>query len=83
MTISQLEQRLRAVERELAELKLQRNRPVRPAHPVDAIDRIHGTFEDDDAFRDAMRLGREWRDSDLPKPSRRRGKSAPVKPKRK
>jgi hypothetical protein len=70
MTLSQLEQRLAAVERDLAQIKARQ----RPAHPVEMIDRIHGTMPDDAASREAARLGRKWRQSDLPKPRHRKAK---------
>ena len=59
MSTSELEQRLIAVERDVARLKSQR--PT--SHPVATLERIHGTFEDDAAFREAARLGRNWRKS--------------------
>jgi hypothetical protein len=62
MSTSELEQRLIAVEREVAQLKAQRLTP----HPVAALERIHGTFEDDAAFREAARFGRKWRKSGRP-----------------
>jgi len=64
MTTAQVESRLAALEREVAQLKADRQRANPPAlHPVDVLRRTHGTFENDEAFREAMRLGRKWRAS--------------------
>jgi len=69
MTLAQIEHRLSAVEAELSRLKLaQTPRPRR--HPVETLDAIHGTFADDDAFEEAMRLGRKWRKSQDAKPAK-------------
>jgi hypothetical protein len=62
MSTTELEQRLIAVERDVAQLKAER----RTSHPVAALERIHGTFEDDASFREAARLGRKWRNSQRP-----------------
>jgi hypothetical protein len=62
MSLTDIEQRLSAVEKELAKLKAaQRPVPLHKAHPVETLDAIHGIFEDNEAFREAMRLGRKWR----------------------
>ena len=61
MTISQLELRIASLEQKLTQL----------ADKVDSspsginawIDQIHGTFQNDAAYRQAARLGREWRKS--------------------
>ena len=64
MTTSDIAKRLSAIERDLARLKNQHILPAERSHPVHALERIHGSFENDDAFREAMRLGRKWRNSD-------------------
>jgi hypothetical protein len=63
MTLADFEHRLSAVEAEVTRLKQGRRSPRAKAHPVETLDAIHGTFAGDDAFREAMRLGRKWRDS--------------------
>ncbi len=62
MTTAELIKRLAAVEREIADLKADRKVEVK-AHPIYALERIHGTFKNDAAFREATCLGRKWRDS--------------------
>jgi hypothetical protein len=58
MTVAELEQRLVAVERELAELK---HRVAHP-EPSKAWMTTFGAFRDDPLFDEAVRLGREWRE---------------------
>ena len=65
MSITEIEQRLLALERQLAKLAASQ-RPHEAEHPVETLKRIHGTFENDDAFREATRLGRKWRQSQRP-----------------
>jgi hypothetical protein len=62
MSIREIENRLAVLEKEVAQLKAQR-RAVAATHPIHTFERIHGTFENDEAFREAMRLGRKWRKS--------------------
>jgi hypothetical protein len=62
MKTAEIEKRLASVEREVAELKAAR-RPDAKSHPVRALEAIHGTFKPDEAFEQAMRLGRKWRKS--------------------
>jgi len=71
MTIAQIEQRLAAIEQKLARLDSKQGAAKRRLTPVEALEAIHGTFEDDDAFREAMRLGRKWRKSLDSKPRRK------------
>jgi hypothetical protein len=78
MSLANIEHRLSAVEEELAKLKAaQRHTPGKKAHPVETLDAIHGTFADDEAFREAMRLGRRWRQAENARGrnGRRRAKS--------
>ena len=63
MTATQLEKRLKTIEQEIARLKASRIAPNGKAHPVRALEAIHGAFENDEAFREAARLGRQWRRS--------------------
>jgi len=60
MSRAEIEKRLAAIEREVAHLK-QGHVAAAITHPVQVLEQIHGTFEDDAAFREAMRLGRRWR----------------------
>jgi hypothetical protein len=55
-----VEERLAAVERELADLK--RRIPSR-ADGKSWVERIAGTFKDDPEFEEVVRLGREFRKS--------------------
>jgi hypothetical protein len=65
MSTHKIERRLTAIEREIARLKDER-RPTTKAHPIHSLEKIHGTFENDEAFREATRLGRDWRQSQRP-----------------
>jgi hypothetical protein len=60
MSATDIEKRVAAVERELARLKASSS-VARPTHPIQSLERIHGTFENDEAFQEAARLGRRWR----------------------
>jgi hypothetical protein len=73
MTPTELEKRLATVEREVAKLQSERAAVPRQ-HPVHALDKIHGAFENDDSFREAMRLGRKWRASQRPKTKKPKAK---------
>ncbi len=64
MTTTEFEQRLTAVEQELAQLKAKIASAPSPNNWVEAI---AGSFANDPIFDDAMRLGRKWRDSHRPK----------------
>ena len=59
MTPTGLRKRLTTIERDLASLKARR--AAGKVHPIHVIEAIHGAFENDEAFREAMRLGRKWR----------------------
>jgi hypothetical protein len=65
MSTREIEKRLTAVEREIAHLKYER-RSVGEAHPIHVLEKIHGTFENDEAFQEATRFGRDWRQSQRP-----------------
>jgi hypothetical protein len=76
MTPTEIEKRLTRVEAELAILKAQHTAPhIVKSHPIQALEKIHGTFENDDAFKEAMRLGRKWRESQRPRKSARAAKA--------
>jgi hypothetical protein len=72
MTTASIEKRLTAIEQDLAQLKAERN-PAK-VHPVIALERIHATFENDESFQEAARLGRKWRESQRPKTRKTKGK---------
>ena len=57
-----LEERVTAMEQEIAQLKqqLQANKPATEPHPWE---KIFGVFKDSPEFEEAVRLGREWRES--------------------
>jgi hypothetical protein len=65
MGTREIEKRLTAVEREIARLKAT-CQSTHQTHPVHALEKIHGTFENDEAFQEATRLGRKWRESQRP-----------------
>jgi hypothetical protein len=75
VTTTEIEKRVTAVERELAEL---RSRTMIPAtSPNHWIEQIAGTFSSPDAkaaFDEAMSYGRKWRIAQRPKP--RKSKAA-------
>ena len=75
MTKVELADRLAAIEADVAALKANVAIPPR-SHPIHAIERIHGTFADDPAFREAARLGRQWRRADRPAAPARKAKRA-------
>ena len=66
MSMLEMEKRLAALEREIARLK---DGPAVPSqsHPIHALEQIHGAFENDDSFQQAMRLGRRWRQGTRPR----------------
>lgn len=62
MATPTLEERVTALEKELEQLKRQRTASEPPAEEP-WWERIRGTFKDDPAYDEAMRLGREYRES--------------------
>jgi hypothetical protein len=73
MSTTEIEKRLIAVEQAIAHLKTERQgTPKR--HPIHTLESIHGTFENDDAFKEASRLGREWRKSQRAVPNKSKAK---------
>jgi hypothetical protein len=69
-TASSLADRVAALEAEVAHLKAKVE--ANSVEPVPWWHQIAGTFAGDDAYEEAMRLGREWRESFRPKPRKRR-----------
>jgi len=62
MTITELELRVATLEQTLARLAEKVN--TSPSRDINAwMDQIHGTFQNDATYRQAARLGREWRNS--------------------
>jgi hypothetical protein len=62
MTLSQLEQRVATIEQKLARLVGEAS-PAAASEMNSWIDQIHGTFQNDATYRQAAKLGREWRKS--------------------
>jgi hypothetical protein len=65
MSSAEIEKRFAAIEQEIARLKSDRARNLK-THPIHTLEKIHGTFENDEAFKEAARLGRKWRESQRP-----------------
>jgi len=59
MTLEQLEQRVAALEKEMAELRQE----VRPLRSTRSFQESFGMFADDPDFEEAVQLGREYRES--------------------
>ena len=62
MQTPSVEERLTAIEKELAQIKAQlvTNKPQPAVHPWD---KVFGSFADSEGFEEAVRLGREYRES--------------------
>jgi hypothetical protein len=71
MATVSLEERVTALETELAELK-RRLEAERPRELIPWWERIFGTFADSEEYEEAMRLGKEYRESLRP-PTERDG----------
>lgn len=65
MTVASIEERVAALEVEVARLKQQIEALNKPSGPW--WQEIYGAFENDPIYEEAMRLGREYRESLRPK----------------
>jgi hypothetical protein len=74
MAVPGIEDRVAALEAEMARMKAQLEKVV-PAQR-DWLDEVYGAFEGDPIFEEAMRLGREYRESLRPKPRSKQSKRA-------
>jgi hypothetical protein len=70
MRNAEIEQRLKKLEAELAELRAKVNCSGTVSRPW--WEEIAGTFADDPTFDEAMKLGRKYRESLKPKQKKRR-----------
>lgn len=74
MAIASIEERVAALEVEVARLKQQIEALNKPSGPW--WQEVCGTFEDDPMFEEAMKLGREYRESLRPKRRAKQSKRA-------
>jgi hypothetical protein len=72
-TIAELAKRVEALERRVEELASMLNTDPSPKEPWWVTQA--GRFKDDPYFEEAARLGAEWRQSQRPKPRKKRKKS--------
>ena len=72
MSAIPLERRVEALEMELA--RLREKVEGQPQPQKDWLDKVAGSFANDPLYDEAMRLGREWRESFRPKPRKKRSK---------
>jgi hypothetical protein len=75
MTLKELEIRVATLEQKLASLSSNAI-PSEPAATNSWIDQVHGTFQNDSSYRQAARLGRQWRRSQRPSDPRGARKAA-------
>ncbi len=61
MSTQLLEERVAALEEEVARMKKERR--TLPSTKLEGWQRIYGTFANDPLYEEAMRLGREYRES--------------------
>ena len=77
MASNNLARRVAALEEELARLKAQIEGTQQLNDPC--LEHVWGAFANDPAFEEAMRIGREWRESFRPKPRKSRKPRRPAK----
>ena len=70
MPAKELDERVAALEEEVARVRKEIRSLTNGTMPW--WEKINGVFGDDPAFKEAMRLGREYRESLRPKPRKRR-----------
>ena len=80
MAVAQIEQRVAALEAEVTRLKQKLETVTKPTIPW--WQEIYGTFADDPLYEEAMRAGREYRESLRPKAPNRPTKQSPKRKKR-
>ncbi len=68
--MASIEQRMKVLEEEVARIKARLAESPNSQQPW--WEKIWGTFANDPAYEEAMRLGREYRESLRPKPARRK-----------
>lgn len=68
MAAPEIELRVAALEAEVSQLKQRLDTVTQPAKPW--WQEIYGTFANDPLYEEAMRLGREYRESLRPKPAK-------------
>ena len=73
--IAKLEQRLAALEAEVAQLKMEKANGTEQGDNRPWWEKIYGTFEGNPHFKEAMELGRKYRESFRPKPRKKKGKT--------
>ena len=64
MSVQTLEERLTAVEIELQQIKQEKEQNKQQNKVIPWWEQIRGQFKDDPMYDEAMRLGREWRESE-------------------
>ena len=69
MAVPEIELRMTRLEAEVAQLKKQLEQAAPPAG--DWLDEIFGVFDNDPIYQEAMKLGREYRESLRPKATRK------------
>ena len=74
MTKAQLEQHVHSLVAQIAQLKTELEEI--PGHEIPWWEKISGSFANDPEFEEAMRPGREWRESVRPKKRSRKAKSS-------
>lgn len=72
--------RVASLEDEVAQLKVQLTKPA--AETGDWLDDFYGAFDNDPIYAEAMRLGREYRESLRPKTTRSMSRTKSVKRKK-
>jgi hypothetical protein len=77
MAATEIEVRIKALEDEITDLKERVEKAIPPQR--DWLNEIFGVFDNDPIYEEAMRLGREYRESLRPKAVRRSSSNAKKK----